>query len=184
MTSIQLWRLQDTSRQKLDIDTAEYDGLRFLILKCERILLHTMSFDLCVEHPYKPLIDTVKGIHSGGMIQDNTVRKELAQKAVSFLNDSMRTRLCLEFSAPKIASACIYLAAAFLDLQIPPSQAVKWDEKLNLNEHELTSICEKIFDGYSSHIYSDKSMRDLELRLIERGLLELPRASKKPRSDI
>lgn len=47
----------------------EYEALRQEILRCERVLLHTIAFDLCVEHPYKYLIETVKAIQSKGVRQ-------------------------------------------------------------------------------------------------------------------
>jgi hypothetical protein len=70
----------------LKTDSEDYAELRLQILKCERILLHTLSFDLCVEHPYKFLIETVKAVHHANMIQDSQ-KKDFAQRAVNFLND-------------------------------------------------------------------------------------------------
>jgi len=165
-----LWHIQDQPAPTLDPDSSEYKGFRTRILRCERILLHTMEFDLCVEHPYKFLIETVKSLQFSGMIQDS-VKKDFAQQAVKFLNDSTRTSLCLQFSPQKIASATIYLAAAFLDFKVPPKQASKWDQSLGISDEELKSICQQILETYTLHINSDRRMEGLETRLIERGVI-------------
>jgi cyclin T len=39
-------------REKIDRDSEEYQTLREKVLLCERILLHTMGFDISVEHPH------------------------------------------------------------------------------------------------------------------------------------
>ncbi|CAM9113953.1 unnamed protein product, partial [Heterosigma akashiwo] len=41
------------------------------ILTCERILLHTMGFDMCIEHPYKYLIEVCKKLKNKGIIGGN-----------------------------------------------------------------------------------------------------------------
>ena len=42
----------------------------------------------------------------------------LAQKAWSYLNDSMRTDLCVRFKAQVVASAAIFMAARSLKVQL------------------------------------------------------------------
>ena len=165
-----LWNGQDSDHKPLVADSPEGEARRVLILKCERLLLHTLSFDLCVEHPYKFLIDTVKSLHHGGAIEES-VKKELGQRAVCFLNDSLRTSLCLQFAPNKVGGACIYLAAAFLDVRVAPAQAVRWDKALDINEVELAVIVEQLMSQYSEQIRVDAKMVDLEERLVERGVL-------------
>ena len=46
----------------LRVESKEYEELRQKVLRSERILFHTISFDLRLDHPYKFLIDTVKYI--------------------------------------------------------------------------------------------------------------------------
>jgi uncharacterized membrane protein YbhN (UPF0104 family) len=48
-------------------------------------------------------------------------RREFAQKAWNFLNDSLRTTVCLRFSAEVVATAAIYMAARLLRLPLPES---------------------------------------------------------------
>ena len=83
-----LWHYVSTTSNSalLRMGPQVYSDLRLRILKCERILLHTISFDLCVEHPYKFLIETIKAVHHSGMIKD-TQKKDFAQRAVNFVND-------------------------------------------------------------------------------------------------
>ena len=68
----------------------------------ERILLQTLNFDLTLEHPYKPLLAYVKSI--GGT-------RSLAQVAWNYINDSLRTTICLDFIPRFVAAAAFLLAA-------------------------------------------------------------------------
>lgn len=59
---------------------------RELVLRAERLLLHTLAFDFNIEHPYKYLLSTVKEMQAMGYITENCTR-ELAQIAWNFAND-------------------------------------------------------------------------------------------------
>jgi cyclin T len=135
------------NNRPLEASAVEYESLRVRILKCERILLQTLNFDLCVDHPYRFLIDTVKSLNVVGIIEEKK-KKDFAQRAVNFLNDSLRTNLCLRFPPQKIASACIYMSGAYLDLSILESKAIKWDDKLAIEEEELVEITDEILSIY------------------------------------
>jgi len=167
-----LWNVQEQERTvaPLNPESPEYDILRLQILKCERMLLHTISFDLSVEHPYKYLIDTVKAFDHSGMIQDG-LKKEFAQRAVGFLNDSFRTNLCIQYPPSKIASAAIYLAAAFLDIVVPASQVSRWDERLNITEEELRDISSQMLEVYTAHLLVDLQMEGVRERLVDQGII-------------
>ena len=45
----------------------EYEELRNSVIKCERVLLHTITFDLYVKHPYHFLIEAVKDVQTMGV---------------------------------------------------------------------------------------------------------------------
>lgn len=56
----QQWHSQPSSAPSLKRGSPDaYEAMRQTVLKCERVLLHTIAFDLCVQHPYKNLRDTV-----------------------------------------------------------------------------------------------------------------------------
>jgi len=174
----QLWNKH--SAPTLKSDTAEYEAMRQTILKCERVLLHTIAFDLCVKHPYKNLIDTVKLLHQSKLIDDKS-KKEFAQNALNFLNDSMRTSLCLQYDPQKIASAAIYLATVYLDqidMSRNSSTTEKWKKHLKILPAELSSICSQIMEVYDQTLNVDTAsdpqgarMRLMHSKLVSSGVV-------------
>lgn len=58
----------------------------------EKILLHTLRFDLQVEHPYQFLLEYVKVFQ-----MDNNEKTQITTYAWTFVNDSYSTTLCLMF---------------------------------------------------------------------------------------
>jgi hypothetical protein len=128
-------------------------------------------------------VSKVKALSHSGLIAES-VKKDFAQRAVAFLNDSLRTSLCLQHPPHKVASAAIYLAVCFLDVPVNPAQAHKWDERLAISADELASICSQILAQYAENVASDPHKRDLEARLIARGVLNrLEPTPKRARSE-
>jgi hypothetical protein len=113
----------------------------------------------------------VKALNHSGLVAE-AVKKDFAQRAVAFLNDSLRTSLCLQHPPQKLASAAIYLAVCFLNVPVNPSQAHKWDERLAITADELASISRQILAQYEEDVANDPQKRDLEARLVARGVLE------------
>jgi cyclin T len=111
-----------------EISPEEMNTLREEVLVAERVLLQTLAFDLTVEHPYKYLLQYVKTIEGD---------RELAQTAWNFVNDSLRTTLCLQFRPPLIASAAIYLASKFLRVQLTKSGEKPWWEIFDAKIQDL-----------------------------------------------
>jgi cyclin T len=97
-------------KKDLDIEGDEYKQIREKVLQMERLLLQTIGFDMKVEHPYKHLLQYMKKING---------EKKLAQTAWNFVNDSLRTTLCLQYPPDKIAAAAIYLASRYLESPLP-----------------------------------------------------------------
>ncbi|KAG9131832.1 hypothetical protein Leryth_016557 [Lithospermum erythrorhizon] len=73
-----------------------YEQQKELILVSERLVLATLGFDLNVHHPYKPLVDAIKKFE--------VAQSTLAQVAWNFVNDGLRTSLCLQFKPHHIAA--------------------------------------------------------------------------------
>lgn len=142
-------------------DTQDYEYLRLTILRTERQILHTIAFDLCVKHPYKDLIDTVKKLHTAGLIEDKQ-KRDFAQSALNFLNDSMRTSICLQFEPKKIASATIYLATVYMNMNKHEENADQWMKKLEINHQELASICEQIMEVYVLTLKDEPSKNKMD----------------------
>jgi len=117
----------------LKLDSPKYEDEREKILLAERLVLQTIAFDFIVEHPYKFLLDYVKRVNGG---------QELAQSAWNFVNDSLRTMLCLQYRPQIIACAAIYLASK------RPSN--KWWERMTneASKRELDDISDQILELY------------------------------------
>jgi hypothetical protein len=112
---------------KFDPKSEEFIKLKERILLLERVILHTIGFELSVDHPYKFLVDLCKGLTQKRLVDyvnpsDNApaagnptqvyagMLNSLVQYSMNFANDSMQTSLCLQFVPQKVAVACCYLA--------------------------------------------------------------------------
>lgn len=137
-----LLRCKDSSPpvKPMDLESQEFWNLRDKILAHELIVLQTIAFDMTIEHPYKYLLIYVKQI-SGN--------RNLAQVAWNFVNDSLRTTLCLQFKPQLIAAAAIYLASKFLKYTLPENPKPWW-EVFNAETKDLEEISNQILDLYES----------------------------------
>eukprot|EP01124_Arcella_intermedia_P020889 TRINITY_DN2848_c0_g2_i2.p1 TRINITY_DN2848_c0_g2~~TRINITY_DN2848_c0_g2_i2.p1 ORF type:complete len:736 (+),score=141.52 TRINITY_DN2848_c0_g2_i2:221-2428(+) len=132
----------------LKLDSPKYEEIREKILLSERIVLQTISFDFTVEHPYKFLLEYIRKIDG----------KELAQSAWNFVNDSMRTMMCLQYKPQVIACAAIYLAS---QRQISKHT---WENLYKgITVQDLEDISAQILDLYPDG-YPVKKNQDSELR--------------------
>lgn len=127
-----------TSGNALDEKSEEYVKLKERILLLERVILHTIGFELSIEHPYKGIVDQTKTLIKDRQVEyinappattksSQAMQKmmnELVQYSMNFSNDSMHTCLCLQFDAATIATACIYLGAQFA--KIRPTGGKSW----------------------------------------------------------
>lgn len=86
-------------------DTPEYLRVLKDVLQTELELMKTLNFDLNVEHSYKYVLAYAKQLGA---------ERDLAQVAWNFCNDSLRTRLCVQYRAKPLAAGAIFLAAKFL----------------------------------------------------------------------
>lgn len=151
----------------LSIKSDEYVRLKERVLLLERVILHTIGFELSIDHPFKFLIDCAQGLSKKRLLEYNPTKKEklvgkdgqplgkpqqnaqlvqeLAQNAMNFANDSLHTSLCLQFSAQQIAMACVYLSGKYSG--VGPIGGKTWLELLDgISVEELTSISVQILE--------------------------------------
>jgi transcription initiation factor TFIIIB Brf1 subunit/transcription initiation factor TFIIB len=76
----------------------------------ELLVLKELGFILYVDHPHNFFFHYVNALNAG---------QEIAQRAWNFLNDAMRTNICLRYKPENIATAAIYLAARVLQMKLP-----------------------------------------------------------------
>ena len=144
----------------LDPKGEEFAKLKERILLLERVILHTIGFELSIDHPYKFLVEQIKKlIHNrqleyitpppGGQTSQtmSKMMNELVQYSMNFANDSVHTSLCLQFSPQLIATACVYLAGHFA--KVRPTNNKTWLEALGCPDTDaeaLSSICAQIIE--------------------------------------
>ncbi|RZC04146.1 Cyclin-T1-5 isoform C [Glycine soja] len=110
-----------------------YEQQKELILLGERVVLATLGFDLNVQHPYKPLVEAIKKF--------NVAKNALAQVAWNFVNDGLRTSLCLQFKPHHIAAGAIFLAAKFLKVKLPSDGEKVWWQEFDVTPRQLEGRC-------------------------------------------
>ncbi|KAG1348093.1 cyclin-T1-3 [Cocos nucifera] len=106
-----------------------YEQQKELILIGERLVLATLGFDLNVHHPYKPLVEAIKKF--------KVAQNALAQVAWNFVNDGLRTSLCLQFKPHHIAAGAIFLAAKFLKVKLPSDGEKVWWQEFDVTPRQL-----------------------------------------------
>lgn len=84
----------------------------------EKVLLHTLRFDLQVEQPYNHLIEYLKIFH----IEDKEIKREVGTKAWTFINDSYSTTLCLMWY-PEVS---VFVPFIYLPFRSSPWPCFKW----------------------------------------------------------
>lgn len=108
------------------------------MMTLERILLHTIKFDLEVEHPYNFLVKYAKSLNEN-------VKKlqKMVQMAWNFVNDSLSTTVCLQWEPEIIAVAVIHLACKVVKFDV---KNPRWWEMFvtGVTLEALEDICHQV----------------------------------------
>jgi len=131
---------QEKKKMKVSVDSPEFNYWRKEILEKERNVLQTLGFDFQIEHPYSNMLAKVKQLQ-------HEHQKRLAQFSWNFINDSLRTTLCIQYDPKDIASTSIYLASKYLQ----SSCSVKggdWLDVLDCPMETIERISNQILDLY------------------------------------
>ncbi|CAL9187707.1 unnamed protein product [Musa hybrid cultivar] len=120
-----------------------YEQQKELILLGERLVLATLGFDLNVQHPYKPLVEAIKKF--------KIAQNALAQVAWNFVNDGLRTSLCLQFKSHHIAAGAIFLAAKFLKVKLPSDGEKVWWQEFDVTPRQLEEISNQMLELYEQN---------------------------------
>lgn len=120
-----------------------YEQQRDLIVIAERVLLSTLGFDMNVHHPYKPLVEAIKKF--------KVAQNALAQVAWNFVNDGLRTSLCLQYKPHHIAAGAIFLAAKFLKVKLPNDGEVVWWQAFEVTPAQLEDISNQMLELYEQN---------------------------------
>ncbi|GAY42424.1 hypothetical protein CUMW_066760 [Citrus unshiu] len=120
-----------------------YEHQKELILLGERVVLATLAFDLNVLHPYKPLVEAIKKF--------KVAQNALAQVAWNFVNDGLRTSLCLQFKPHHVAAGAIFLAAKFLKVKLPSDGDRMWWQEFDVTPRQLEEVSNQMLELYEQN---------------------------------
>ncbi|CAM6101077.1 unnamed protein product [Calypogeia fissa] len=120
-----------------------YEEQKELVLVGERLVLTTLGFDLNIAHPYKPLVAAIKRF--------KVAQNALAQVAWNFVNDGLRTSLCLQFKPHHIAAGAIFLAAKFLKVKLPTDGEKVWWQEFEVTPRQLEEVSNQMLELYEQN---------------------------------
>ncbi|KAM0019096.1 putative cyclin domain-containing protein [Helianthus debilis subsp. tardiflorus] len=113
-----------------------YDKQKQLILIGERLLLHVLAFDMNIEHPYKSLVAAVKRL--------DVTHKDLVKVAWNFVNDWLRTSLCLQHKPHYIAAGSLFLASKIMKVKLPTSKGKTWWMEFDVSPKQLEDVIQQM----------------------------------------
>lgn len=143
------------------------------VIIAERILLHTLGFELLLHHPYGHCISVIREFKRH--IPEDRM-KDVRQFAYNFINDSFRSTLCLQYSHQEIAVAAVFLALLTLELTpvLPMKRGLQSDTHeqtwldlvlVSISEAALRDICHQIVEVYElKHIHEPASLNLTTMR--------------------
>ena len=127
---------------KLEIGSEQYINWKDELVTAEQYVLKELGYCLysAMDHPHKYLFYYMKIL--GGT-------DELAQVSWNYLNDSMRTDLCVRYPAPAIAASAIYIAARKTG---HPLSGQKWYELMEADLQTIYDISDTILQLYEEKV--------------------------------
>ncbi|KAG7381940.1 hypothetical protein PHYPSEUDO_005467 [Phytophthora pseudosyringae] len=133
------WRRATAAQQLVDLDGATFSQWRMWLIMVERQVLIDLGFSVynVTEHPHKFVLYYVKVLDGSS---------ELAQQAWGYINDSLRTDLCVRYKAPVIACAAIFLASRFQGVALPESPP--WYALFDVDKTQLYAVSVAIMELY------------------------------------
>uniref|UniRef100_A0A8C2UZA5 Cyclin-L1 n=1 Tax=Chinchilla lanigera TaxID=34839 RepID=A0A8C2UZA5_CHILA len=109
-----------------------YTNTKRQVIRAERRVLKELGFCVHVKHPHKIIVVYLQ-------VLECERNQTLVQTAWNYMNDSLRTNVCVRFQPETVACACIYLAARAL--QIPLPTRPHWFLLFGATEEEIQEIC-------------------------------------------
>eukprot|EP01114_Cavostelium_apophysatum_P001126 TRINITY_DN10967_c0_g1_i1.p1 TRINITY_DN10967_c0_g1~~TRINITY_DN10967_c0_g1_i1.p1 ORF type:complete len:212 (-),score=12.21 TRINITY_DN10967_c0_g1_i1:345-980(-) len=129
-------------RKTILIDNTYWE-LRDKVVAHEHILLRTIGFDLSVKRPQKYLLNYLKSMKAS---------TELTQVSWNILNDSLETRVWIDYSPQTVAVAVIYLASKFLRYEMPQTPHVAWYQVFDVTLAQIQPIVNEILHVYETAV--------------------------------
>lgn len=160
----------------LDPYGKRYSKWKNFMMKLELIILCDLGYMMKVDHPHKFILNYINVLEAG---------EKVAQKAWSYLNDSLRIPKVVEIKPEVMACSAIFLAARHLQVKLPDNPA--WYSLFNATRKEIETVSRMIMELYKIpkiHFekLEDESNPDDEIQRLKK--MTLPTApQKKSKSD-
>ncbi|CAH8305924.1 unnamed protein product [Eruca vesicaria subsp. sativa] len=119
------------------------ERLKGTVLTGEKFVMSTLRFDLEIEHPYEPALDWVRR-----SVKVEMDARKVSQGAWNFINDSLRSSLCLQFRPRQIAAAAIYLGSGIMKVKLPCDGEKDWWLEFGVTKRQLIDICNQMLGIY------------------------------------
>lgn len=121
----------------LDPYGKRYSKWKNVMMKLELNILCDLGYILKVEHPHKFILNYINVLDAG---------EKVAQKAWSYLNDSLRIPKIIEIKPEVMACSAIFLAARKLQVKLPDNPA--WYELFDATRDEIERVSRMICELY------------------------------------
>jgi len=131
-----LKKLHGQPLDPLDSHSKRYARWRGQLNSMELVVLKELGYILYVDHPHKFFFYYVDCL---------ILNRHVAQRAWNFLNDSMRTNVCLRFRPEVVATGGIYLAVLLLQKKLPD----KWYELFDTSYEDMIEVASIISELYT-----------------------------------
>lgn len=139
--------------QKHFTDREFQEAARERVFAAERALLYGLGFDFDVGSPPVTLVqlfkeEPLRALHTTLHRTNAPLAHYLITCAYNMCNDSLKTRLCLQFSALQVAGACTWMSLKLLRLntRLLDARGQLWWEGLGLRPHHLDEISRQLVE--------------------------------------
>ncbi|ORZ01816.1 cyclin-like protein [Lobosporangium transversale] len=143
----------------IEDSSKEFRVWKDTIIYTEEILLEALCFELSVEHPYQFMLSLLTNHYT----KDEHRARKLKSVAWAFINDSLRTTLCLLYPPKIIALAAVHIAAKYLDENLNECLGDTWRELYEPEIQDITDAANEIMDQYTQ--FPNKNGRSLDKML-------------------
>ncbi|KAJ0962570.1 hypothetical protein J5N97_027692 [Dioscorea zingiberensis] len=119
-----------------------FDKQKALVLIGERMLLSNIGFDFNIQHPYRPL---VRALNKFGITE-----KDVRQVAWNYVNDWLKTTLCLQYKPHYIAAGSLFIAAKIHNVKLPSGKDYVWWNEFDVAPKQLNAVVQEMTEllGY------------------------------------
>jgi len=135
----------EEAEKVLDRTSKRYARWSNEVRKVELVMLRELGYTVYVDHPHRFILFYVRTLFGNGALSDTS--KQLAQKAWNYLNDAMRTDVCLRYRPEIIATAAIYLTVRMMQISLPSNPP--WYRLFGATKLELEEISSIIAELYT-----------------------------------